>query len=69
LLRAHPAADANLIRLEIGRHVLQYQSPQSASDPLSAWLRARGPSPYQATLRRADGSAWPLPVGASLDTP
>ncbi len=60
---------ARRIRLPIGPHMLEYASPESPSDPLSAWLRARGPSLYGATLRTADGSFRRLTVAGSLDTP
>lgn len=38
-------------RFEIGPHFLDIVEPPTPDSPLSAWLQARGPSPYAATLR------------------
>jgi catechol 2,3-dioxygenase-like lactoylglutathione lyase family enzyme len=37
-------------RFVVGPHTLDVVAPVSASSPLSAWLAARGPSPYSTTL-------------------
>ncbi len=65
---AGQVTDANLVRLGIGRHVLQYERPESPSDPLNAWLHARGPSPTGATLRTNDGRTHRLSAAGSLET-
>lgn len=59
--------DASLLHLGIGRHVLQYERPESPSDPLNAWLHARGPSRAGATLRTNDGRTHRLSAAGSLE--
>ena len=39
------------IRFRIGPHFFDFLQPTTQESPLTAWLRARGPSPYAATLR------------------
>lgn len=58
------------VRLTVGPHALDFVAPTGGRGPLAEWLRARGPSPYAATLRTASGQAGPLDpaltVGARL---
>ncbi len=42
-------------RFTIGPHVFEFVAPGGSRSPLGDWLRARGPSPYAATLRSASG--------------
>jgi catechol 2,3-dioxygenase-like lactoylglutathione lyase family enzyme len=46
-------------RFTIGPHIFDFLAPTTASSPLAAWLAARGPSPYAATLKAA-GRSGPL---------
>ena len=48
------------VRFAIGLHLFDFVAPTSASSPLGEWLRARGSSPYAATLRSAPGRTDPL---------
>ena len=43
------------VRFTIGRHTFDFVTPATASSPLTAWLAARGPSPYAATLESSAG--------------
>ena len=47
----------------IGPHRVELLAPHSADSPLDAWLKARRPSPFAATLR---GQKGPAPLDASL---
>ncbi|MBI2544325.1 MAG: VOC family protein [Candidatus Rokubacteria bacterium] len=47
-------------RFTIGPHTFDFVAPRDAGSPLTAWLKARGPSPYAATLLTASGKAGPL---------
>ncbi len=47
-------------RFTIGPHTFDFVAPATASSPLTAWLAARGPSPYSATLRGGAGRAGAL---------
>src|SRR6266571_3243037 len=38
-------------RATFGPHTLDFLAPEGGRGPLAEWLRARGPSPYAATLR------------------
>lgn len=48
------------LRFAIGLQLFDFVAPRSASSPLGEWLRARGSSPYAATLRSALGRTVPL---------
>jgi catechol 2,3-dioxygenase-like lactoylglutathione lyase family enzyme len=39
------------VRFTVGPHTLDFVAPTAAESPLGEWLRARGNSPYAATLR------------------
>ena len=52
------------VRVTIGPHALDFLAPRGPESPLSAWLAARGPSPYSATL--AATSKGPLPTDRTL---
>ncbi len=52
------------IRFKIGSHFLDFLKPTTQDSPLADWLRARGPSPYAATLRTA--SKEPIPLDKNL---
>ncbi len=54
------------VRFVIGPHVLDFVTPKAAGNPLSEWLRARGPSPYAATLRTASGQTRRLDEARTL---
>ncbi|MGH7353278.1 MAG: hypothetical protein ACRELS_01710 [Candidatus Rokuibacteriota bacterium] len=41
-------------------HTLDFLAPEGGRGPLAEWLRARGPSPYAATLGRRLGAPEPL---------
>lgn len=43
------------VRFAIGPHTFDFVTPSTASSPLAAWLAARGPSPYAATLKSGAG--------------
>lgn len=43
-----------------GGHTLEFLAPRTAASPLQGWLRARGPSPYAATLTTASSTRGPL---------
>jgi catechol 2,3-dioxygenase-like lactoylglutathione lyase family enzyme len=49
------------VRFRIGPHTFDFVAPATAGSPLAAWLAARGPSPYAATLTGA-GRAGALDV-------
>jgi catechol 2,3-dioxygenase-like lactoylglutathione lyase family enzyme len=44
----------------VGPHRLEFVTPRTATSPLQGWLRARGSSPYAATLRTASTTHGPL---------
>ncbi|HEV8675506.1 MAG TPA: VOC family protein [Methylomirabilota bacterium] len=44
----------------IGSHRFEFVASRSARAPLADWLRARGPSPYAATLKTTSGRRGPL---------
>lgn len=44
-------------RFTIGPHVFDFVTPEGSRSPLGEWLRARGASPYAATLKTAGGQA------------
>jgi catechol 2,3-dioxygenase-like lactoylglutathione lyase family enzyme len=56
------------VRFTVGPHTLEFVSPTGAQSPLGEWLRARGNSPFAATLRGpAPGALDPgLTLGARL---
>jgi catechol 2,3-dioxygenase-like lactoylglutathione lyase family enzyme len=41
------------VRFAIGSHTFDFVAPSQATSPLTAWLAARGPSPYAATFKSA----------------
>ncbi len=51
------------IRFKIGPHFLDFITPTRQHSPVAAWLKARGPSPYAATLRTASKEPIPLEKG------
>ncbi|MBI3029742.1 MAG: VOC family protein [Candidatus Rokubacteria bacterium] len=53
-------------RFAIGPHALDFVAPRGAGSPLTAWLEARGPSPYAATLLTAAGKPGPLDQAETL---
>ena len=58
--------DAAGVRFTIGPHVFDFVAPLGPRGPLVDWLRARGPSPYAATLRTASGAGGPLDEAKSM---
>ncbi len=44
-------------RFAIGPHTFDFVAPREAGSPLTGWLKARGPSPYAATLRTSGTKA------------
>jgi catechol 2,3-dioxygenase-like lactoylglutathione lyase family enzyme len=48
------------VRFAIGPHRFDFVAPATASSPLTAWLAARGPSPYAATFKGGAGRAGAL---------
>ena len=48
------------VRFTVGPHTFDFVAPQGGGGPLSAWLAARGPSPFAATLRTGTGRRVPL---------
>ena len=53
-------------RFTIGPHVLDFVAPRGAGSPLTGWLKARGPSPYAATLLTAAAKPGPLDQAKTL---
>jgi len=53
-------------RFTIGPHVLDFVAPRGAGSPLTGWLKARGPSPYAATLLTVSGKPGPLDQAKTL---
>ena len=47
-------------RFTIGPHAFEFVAPRDVRSPLNDWLKARGSSPYGATLRTASGTVGPL---------
>jgi hypothetical protein len=45
------------VRFTIGPHMFDFVAPATPASPLTAWLAARGPSPYAATFKGAAGRA------------
>ncbi|WP_164940891.1 VOC family protein [Bradyrhizobium zhanjiangense] len=52
--------DAAGVRFIAGTHALDFVGPRSASSPIDAWLKARGPSPYGIALKTSSGKTGPL---------
>ena len=48
------------VRFSIGPHTFDFVAPATSSSPLTAWLAARGPAPYAATLKGGAGRAGAL---------
>ena len=53
-------------RFTIGPHVFDFVAPQGAPSALGDWLKARGPSPYAATLLTASGAKGALDEAKTL---
>ena len=53
-------------RFTIGPHMLDFVAPRGAGSPLTGWLKARGPSPYAATLLTVSGKPGPLDQAKTL---
>ena len=51
-----PSLDAAGIRFDAGPHAIELLAPRRPAGPLAAWLDARGPSPYAATLTGTRGA-------------
>jgi catechol 2,3-dioxygenase-like lactoylglutathione lyase family enzyme len=51
------------VRFAIGPHTFDFVAPSTASSPLTAWLAARGPSPYAATFKGGAGRTGALDPG------
>jgi catechol 2,3-dioxygenase-like lactoylglutathione lyase family enzyme len=49
--------DASGVRFAIGPHGVELVAPKSSNGPIAAWLKALGPSPYQAALKGGARSA------------
>ena len=54
------------LRFAVGPHAVDFLAPRGYGGPVAAWLRARGASPYGATLNTAGGPVGPLEEGKSL---
>jgi len=48
------------IRFQIGPHVFDFVKPVTEKGPLADWMKARGPSPFSATLRTSSEKRAPL---------
>lgn len=48
------------VRFQIGPHVFDFVKPVTEKSPLPDWMKARGPSPFSATLRTTSGKPGPL---------
>ncbi len=53
-------------RFTVGPHALDVVAPAGADSPLAGWLRARGDSPYGATLLTTGGRRGPLDEAATF---
>lgn len=58
--------DAAGVRFTIGPHVFDFVAPKGSRSPLADWLRARGPSPYAATLTTTAGKTGSLDETTTL---
>lgn len=58
--------DAAGVRFKIGPHGFDFVTPKGSNGPLNEWLRARGPSPYAATLTTPSGKMGVLDETKSL---
>lgn len=63
---ARPDLDALGARFTLGPHTLDFMAPRGPRSPLHEWLRARGDSPYAATLTGASGTPGPLDPAKTL---
>ena len=54
------------VRFPVGPHRLDFLAPTGPGGPIAAWLRARGASPYGATLRTAGGPTGALDESRAL---
>jgi catechol 2,3-dioxygenase-like lactoylglutathione lyase family enzyme len=61
-----PDLVAEGVRLRFGPHILEFMTPRGGNGPLDKWLRARGASPYAATLRTASWAGGPLDATKTL---
>ena len=48
--------DAAGVRFDAGPHAIELLAPRRPAGPVAAWLDARGPSPYAATLTGTRGA-------------
>ena len=48
------------VRFQIGPHVFDFVKPVTEQGPLADWMKARGPSPFSATLRTSSEKRAPL---------
>lgn len=48
------------LRFKIGPHFLDFLKPTRKDSPVADWLKARGPSPYAATLRSVSQKSIPM---------
>jgi catechol 2,3-dioxygenase-like lactoylglutathione lyase family enzyme len=55
-----PDLQATGARFTVGPATLDFVAPKAGAGPLADWLRARGPSPYAATLKTRSGPKGPL---------
>ncbi|MBI3106587.1 MAG: VOC family protein [Candidatus Rokubacteria bacterium] len=62
---SRPDLEAAGVGFTIGPHTLEFLAPAGPGGPLAAWLRARGPSPYAATLTTSGGPGRPLAEAAT----
>lgn len=63
-----PELQAVGARFTIGPHGFDFVAPARPSSPLTAWIDARGPSPYAATLRTTSDARGPLDTGKTQGT-
>ncbi len=57
---------ASGVRFSIGPHGCDFVAPRGSGSPIAGWLRARGASPYAATLKTTSGKSGPLDEGKAL---
>lgn len=48
------------VRFRIGAHIFEFVKPVTEKSPLTDWMKARGPSPFSATLQTTSGKPGPL---------
>jgi len=62
----HDDLDAAGVRFRIGPYGFEFVAPKGPRGSLADWLRARGPSPYAATLVSTSGKIGPLDESKTL---